>query len=71
MKATELYNEIEAIKMMDLVKVQDLYNVDTKEEIIVLIQEEIESCEQIYCNEYDEWNEHGFNDSVDYWKFVA
>jgi preprotein translocase subunit SecA len=71
MKITELYNEIEDIKMMDLEKVQNLYNVDTKEEIIALIEEEIESCEQIGCSGCNEWNEHGFNDSVDFWKFVA
>lgn len=72
MKATELYNEIEDIKIMDLEQVQDLYNVDTKEEAIAFIEEEIESYElSDFMSEYDEWNEHGFSDEVDFWKFVA
>lgn len=72
MKATELYNEIRTIKMMDLEKVQGLYNVDTKEEAIAFIEEVIESYElSDSMSEYDEWNEHGFSDEVDYWRFVA
>lgn len=71
MKVTELYNEIETIQGMSLREVQDFYNVDSKMEIIALIEEGIENSEQVGCKDYNDWNEHGFVDEVDFWKFVA
>lgn len=70
MEIAELYNEIRDIEIMDLEDVQDLYKVDTKEEAIAFIEEEIES-RKLSESEYNEWNEHGFCDEVDFWKFVA
>lgn len=72
MRVTELYDEIRDIEMMDLADVQDLYNVDTKEEVIVFIEEEVEGYQlSDSVSEYNEWNEHGFSDEVGFWKFVA
>ena len=73
MNTAELYREIETIGKTSLKEVQKLYNVDSKEEIIALIEEEIVAAKQcsISETEYNEWDEHGFADEIDYWRFVA
>lgn len=68
-----LYRELETVKNADEDTVCRAFNVDTKQEYIDLIQNEIDCYEAILASANeptcDEWDAHGFANEADYLRY--
>ena len=71
---SDLYTELEEVKAMSDEDFTAKYkDNDSKEEYIEILLDEInylEPGEDEVEEEHDEWDDHGFRDSVDYYNFV-
>lgn len=83
MRATEISNrldelerELEEVKAMSEREVCEKCNVDSKDEYIAILEEEITALENFQCeydDDYDVWDDHGFANEADYirWRYGA
>ena len=85
MRATEISNrldelerELEEVKAMKESEVCEKCNVDSKDEYIAILEEEITALESYQCeydenDDYDMFDDHGFANESDYvrWRYGA
>lgn len=85
MRATEISNrldelerELEEVKAMSEKEVCEKCNVDSKDEYIAILEEEITALESYQCeydenDDYDMFDDHGFANESDYvrWRYGA
>lgn len=73
----ELEKELEEVRGMTEKEACDAYMVNSKNEAIAIISEEITALERYQCeyddDDYDMWDDHGFASEADYirWRYGA